>query len=515
MQIEFKFINQPTKDFFNCTKRNSCLSGGYGSGKTYVACMKILFLSLAFDNYRTVIARLEYQALKKTTLATFLKICPPTVIKQWNPQDGVMTLINGSQILWMHLDTANERTLRGLEINSVFLDQPEELVEQIYNTLNARIGRWDKAIPTKATLKQFGYQALKDWPTDEKTGNLKIPSYMMLTPNPDSETHWIWRIYHPDSPESAKKLANHEYFEVSSVDNPMLPQETLDIMLANDASWVSRFVHGKWGISEATIHMLFPQSKLQVSKEWIENLLNKSALYRVLDHGETAPTCMTWWAVHKNFYYCYREYYMPRRVISYHRTQIEELSKGEKYICDWSDPQMFKMTTQKYGGHWSVADEYREVFPAQNIFETPPAPIFFQPADNAELATRNRINEGLALRESNIHPVTGQNFSPNIYFIEKNPGVHSYGCEHLQIQIRAQRRVKLAEIEGRPIFSDEREKSVEDHSYDTFRYFVAMHPRGRKEEMRKPPLNSFLAARNSAKVFKTLTNSHGDRKTVG
>ena len=478
--------------------------------------MKILFLCLCFDNYRAVIARLEYQALKKTTLATFLKICPKNLISQWNPQDGVMTLINGSQILWMHLDSANERTLRGLEINSVFLDQPEELQEQIYNTLNARIGRWDQAVPTKETIRQFGYKDITEWPRDEKTGNLVIPSYMMLTPNPDSETHWIWRMYHPDSPEAKKKEFNHAYYEVSSTENPMLPQETLDIMLANDPSWVKRFVHGKWGISDATIHILLPQSKLQVSKEWIDNLLNKAALYRVLDHGETAPTCMTWWAVWKGMFFCYREYYMPNKVITYHRSRIAELSGFEKYENDWADPQIFKMTTQKYGGHWSVAMEYSEIFEPAHLEDNPPAPLYFQPADNAELSTRNRINELLALREGNIHPVTGKPFSPTIYFIEKSPE-HEYGCEHAITQIRAQRRVKLTEIEGRPIFSDEREPSIDDHSYDTIRYFVAMHATGRTVPQRTPSYNSFHAARQRVKAYKitSMQNSYGDKRTIG
>lgn len=515
MQLEFKFINEPTKEFFNCTKRNACLSGGYGSGKTYVACMKILFLCLAFDNYRVAIARLEYQALKKTTLATFLKICPQALIKQWNPQEGVMTLVNGSQILWMHLDTANERTLRGLEVNSVFLDQPEELLEQIYNTLNARIGRWDKATPTKATLQKFGYNSIEEWPRDAKTGNLQIPSYMMLTPNPDSETHWIYRIYHPESSESKKKSATHAYFEVSSRENPMLPQETLDIMLANDPSWVKRFVDGQWGISDATIHILPPQSKLQVSKEWIENLLKKATLYRVLDHGETAPTCMTWWAVWKNMYFCYREYYVPRKTISYHRQQISELSKGEKYVQDWADPQIFKMTTQKYGGHWSVSDEYQEKFPPEFPGGPEPEPIYFQPADNTELSTRNRINELLILREHQLHPVTGMPWAPLLFFIEKNSGEHEYGCEHAIVQMRSQRRVKLAEIEGRPIFSDEREPSIDDHSYDTVRYFIAMHAKSKGEIVKKPAPGSFLAARRNAKVYKMTHNHFGDKRTIG
>jgi phage terminase large subunit len=514
MQIPFKFINKATEDFFNCTKRNSCLSGGYGSGKTYVACMKIIFLSLSYAGYRSVIARKEFKALKETTLRTFKKVCPESLYT-FNPQEGVMTFKNGSTILWMHLDDANEQTLRGLEVNSVYLDQPEELEEQIYTTLNARIGRWDKAKPTDATLKVFGYKSIAEWPRDPKTGNLVIPSYMMLTPNPDSETHWIWRKYHTDSPEAQAKRAkkdDHAYFEVASTDNPMLPQENLDIMLANDPSWVARFVYGRWGISDATIHILPPQSKIRASRGWIENFLQKSALYRVLDHGETAPTCCLWWAAYKDIYVCYREYYQPGKVISYHRKQIHSLSSNENYVCDWADPAIFKMTSQKYGGHWSTADEYREEFPPEFPGDIPPEPLFFQPADNAELSTRNRINELLSVREKQLHPVTGEPHAPRLFFVEKSDQ-HEYGCHHAIIQMRSQRRVKLGEIEGKATFSDEREKSVEDHAYDCVRYFIAMHARQANMPTRAPSHNSFIAARKSFKLNK-LTNSYGDRRSI-
>lgn len=515
MELNFEFINKPTEDFYNCPAPNICLSGGYGSGKTYAACMKIITLVLSFNNYQVIIGRLRYKALKDTTLKTFKKICPPELYT-FDPIHGKMTFRNGSEILWMHLDVANEQTLRGIEPNTVYLDQPEELTEQIYTTLSARVGRWDKAEPTNETLALFGFTSLKQWPRDPVTKNLDIPSYMLLTPNPDNETHWIWRIYHPDSPEHSKFKATHKYFEVSSTENPKLAKSVLDTMLRNDPSWVARFVHGKWGISEATIHILFPQSIIDPPKEWIENFLQKATLYRVLDHGESAATCMLWFAAYKGIYICYREYYQPGKVITYHRKQIEALSRGETYFNNWADPQIFKMTQQKYGGMWSIADEYREDYEATSIADTPPDPIYFQPADNNELATRNRINEYLGLYEKQLHPVTGQGMSPKFYFIEKSPN-HSYGVEKVILQIRSQRRVKLAEIEGRPIFSDEREPNIEDHAYDCFRYFCAMHASERSVKPTTPSGRSFIEVRKAAKAFKLRKNASkfGDKRTIG
>ena len=477
--------------------------------------MKILFLCLSFKNYRVVIGRKELSALRETTLKTFTKLCPSHLYK-FNSQLGTMVFKNGSEILWMHLDDANETTLRGLEVNSVFLDQPEELTEQVYRTLDARIERWDKASPTEETLKSFGYKSIAEWPRDAKTGALSIPSYMLLTPNPDTEMHWIWRLYHVDSivANNVRLVkADYAYFEVSSVDNPKLPKDNLDNMLANDSAWVNRFVHGKWGISEATIHSLSGAHRIQPTKEWVENFLKKAMLYRVLDHGETAPTCCLWFAAYRGNHICYREYYVAGRTVSYHRARIAELSENETYADNWADPQIFKKTTQKYGGHWSVAEEY--IDPMLQEMDPLADSIVFNPADNTELSTRNRINELFMLRDSQINPVTGAGNSPQFYFLDKDETRDVLGVQHVITQVRAQRRLKLTEIDGRPIYSDEREPSVEDHAYDCLRYYVAMHASMGMDAMRVPSPGSFLAIRRLAKAHKLTTNAYGDRKTIG
>jgi hypothetical protein len=509
MNFNFEFINRPTKEFFDCSKRNSCLSGGYGSGKTYVACMKILFLVTMFSRYRVIIARQEYKALLETTWQTFTKICPEHLY-HWDKIAAKMTFKNGSEILWMHLDAHNERSLRGMEVNTVYIDQAEEIKEEVYTTLEPRVGRWDKAEPTADALKQFGYKDKSEWPKDEY-GTYVIPSYMMLTPNPDVETHWIWQLYHPDSKKAKKYQETNAYFQVSSRQNPRLNKDTLAVMLQKDPSWVARFVDGAWGISDAVIHIVPSTAIIDLSKEYIENFLKKSRLYRVLDHGESAPTCCLWFAVHKNIHMCYREYYMPREVISVHRKNIADLSGDEPYIKNLADPQIFKKTGQKNGGHWSTADEYLD-----KSIEAPP--IAFIPADNNEMATRNRINELLAFKSTNLHPVTGEPDSPSLYFINKTPSIHNYGCEHAIIQMQSQRREKIGEIEGKVIYSDDRAPNVEDHSYDCVRYYVADHAKSPNDPPRRPSETSFFGQRNRMKALKYASeskyNQFGDRKTI-
>lgn len=484
INIPIKFINDQQREFFNSPKRNAMACGGFGSGKTYIACTKALFLLTSFNNYRMIIARQTYRDLRRTTMNTFFKICPPELyappLGRFSELDGDLRLINGSKVMFMHLDELDEKSLRGIEPNSIFVDQAEEIPESLYYVLDSRVGRWDKAIPSP----KFD---TKSWPLDHNS-NFKVPNYFMLSCNPEDETHWIWRLYHPDSPEHTEKKDKYEYIEFPSTANPCLDPETLSVMLSRDPSWVKRFVYGQWGISEATIHRILPDSIVTLEPEFLKTIITQGRLSRILDHGDSAPTCCLWVSAYKQWHFIYREYYCGGQTIGYHRKQIASLSGDEKYYQNLMDPQCFKEQSQKYGGFWSVAREYEDPTVDGEA-------IIFEPADNNELATRNRINEMLALSNSIKHPITGHTPAPAIYFIAN-------AVPNALMQTKAARRVKLGEINGKPIFSDERDDEITDHAYDSVRYYVASHMGPAKAiQTRDVKPNSFVAARKRAKLL--------------
>jgi len=245
IEIPINFINQVTRDFYECEARHSCICGGFGSGKTVVACNKALTLLTQFNNYRMIFGRLTYSDLKKTTMSTFYKTCPKELydIKQGGRRsdiEGHLRLINGSEIAFVHLDLMDEKTMRGIEANSAFIDQAEEISEGMLDTLSTRLGRWDKASPNQSLL-----QKIPDWPRDE-FNRFIVPTYLMLAVNPEDELHHIYRKYHPDSLDHRNNYKDYAYFEVSSTDNPYLNPETLRVMMSRDPQWVKRFVHGEW-----------------------------------------------------------------------------------------------------------------------------------------------------------------------------------------------------------------------------------------------------------------------------
>lgn len=490
MNLEINFANPAQKQFYYATERNQCFSGGFNNGKSYSGCLKAFTLLSTFPNYRIAIARQTRADLMKTTYQTFFKICPREIIETDNKQDGVTILKNGSQIYWMHLDKVEDSTLRGLEINSVLVDQAEEIDEKADDILDARVGRWDEAIIPQALLDAF-----PDWPKNAKTGKLIAPSYKMLLCNPDTQYHFIYRKYHPDSLE---RRSNYFYCE-GEWDAGLGSSEGYIEALKHDEEWIAKYVKGGWGVSNAQIHRVNPNSIIDYNPDLLTWILRKGNLYRSMDHGESSPTCCLWWASIGGVYICYREYYVGNKIISDHRQAINDLSAGESYTTSYADPSIFDTESKKRAGFWSISDEYI----TKNI---PSPPIVWTPADNNEFATRNRINELLRTAERFTHPVTKEPNSPGIYFIKKSPE-YEFGCFNSINQLQSQRRVLIGYFEGKAVYDDARDEKVTDHAYDPIRYFIGMHGQPLKDAQRKIP-------RNSMKWFKMMAKKGNSKLTA-
>jgi hypothetical protein len=473
MDLNFTFANEAQEKFYWATARNQCFSGGFNNGKTFVGCLKAFTLMSTFSNYRVAICRQVRADLMKTTYQTFKQIYPKEFEQRVNEQEGIVEFKNGSIAYLLHLDKVEKSTLRGLEVNSVLTDQAEETQEETYDVLDARVGRWAGAIVPESLLK-----IRPDWPTN-KFGKPTVPSYHMLLCNPDTQFHYIYRKYHPDSIER-----RGNYFFVEGEWDPTLgSEEGYSEALKHDAEWVDKFVRGQWGRSDAQIHRLVGSSLLTYSPEFIDKIKRKGNLFKSLDHGDSAPTCCLWWAVLDGNYICFREYYTPNQVISYHRKAIKELSEDETYSGNYADPQIFKKTAQKDGGFWTVADEYMD-----RSIEGPP--LHWLPADNNEFATRNRINE-LLKEQPGKHPITGEigNF-PRIYFVKRSQEYQN-GCFNAIKELQSQRRKLIGYIDGKAYYSDEREDSVADHAYDPTRYMISQHAMGLKTPKRPIKPNTF------------------------
>lgn len=472
MDVNVTFRNAAQREFYYATARNQTFSGGFNNGKTFSGCLKAFTLLSSFPNYRMAIARQVRADLMRTTYQTFFKLCPPELIESDNKQEGFTVFKNRSVIYWMHLDKVDEGSLRGLEVNSILVDQAEECEEKVYDVLDARIGRWDGAEIPPYLLKKY-----PDWPTNQYTNKPNCPSYLMLLCNPDTQYHFIYRKYHPQSLECRKK-----YFYTEGEWDPTLGSvESYESALEKGGEYVDKYVRGQWGISNAQIHRLPNSSILDYTPELLDRILKKGNLFRVLDHGDASPTCCLWFAALDGIYICFREYYVPNQIISYHRKSIQELSGDEHYTSNYADPSIFNKASQKNGGFWSIANEYLD----STIGDS--KSIAWVAADNNEFATRNRINELLGKKQnSSLCPEGG----PALFFIKKSTS-YPNGCYYAINEIQSQRRKLLGYVDGSAQYCDDRDENVADHAYDPTRYFIAMHGSARNEPKRPTKPNTF------------------------
>lgn len=452
------------------------------SGKTWLLCLKAIWLATTYPRNRGIIARAVGRELRETTMSTFYRVCPPKLYDRRkggrrNDQNGQVRFTNGSEILFIHLeDPETQGVIRGLDLSYFVLDQAEEqpdVMEEIFDMLLGRMGRWDVAeVPQWLVDREKA--AGREWPfRHAETGKPVPPSYAMIACNPDAETHWIYRRFHPDSHEhqTLYKQRGYKMFEFDSLENRFLADVNKEFLLQHDDAFVRRNVHGRWGIPEGTIHVIDPLSIVPGSPDVLEFIRRTCLLFRVLDHGDSAPTACGWFAINESGdLILFREYYLGNALISTHRRNIADLSAGERYEQDLADPSIFTKLPQKKGGRWSVADEWGDV--TEQPRETA---VFWQPAENNELGTRNRINERLKIDPEHIHPFTKQRGAPRLYFVQVSDS-YPQGCYHAIRETRAQRRVKIGTDLGKAIFSDERDPNVVDHAHDLIRYGVAAHP---------------------------------------
>lgn len=479
---QIRWASQTQGEAFRYGPYPHVLSGGWGAGKTWVACQKALWLSETYPKNRGVIARHVGKDLRATTVATFFKVCPPHLYNRRaggrrSDQHGYLKLAGSqSEILFLHLDDPETMgVLRGLEINWFLIDQAEENpegMEEIFDLLLGRLSRWDIAEVPQWMVDREEAQTGKPWPFRHPESDKPVPPpYAILACNPDQETHWLYRRFHPESHEHQELYAPRKYkmFHMPSSENQFLGDTNMQFLLAHDEAFISRNVRGEWGMPEGAIHLVPKLSLIPGDPDIVEHLLRTCLLFRTMDHGDSSPTCCVWWGVDRDGnVFAIREYYQPNRIISVHRQNIYDLSpKNERYELDLADPSIFHQMPTKQGGRWKVSDEYAE------ILEQPrETAIFWQAADNNELGTRNRINEYLTVDPERIHPITKEPGAPRLFFVQISDQ-HPQGVYHALRETRAQRRVKIGTDLGKPIFSDERDPTIVDHGYDPVRYFIA------------------------------------------
>ena len=202
--------------------------GAIRGGKTYVISVILKFLCASYPGSKWHVVRKDMTVLKATTIPSFEKVIADDDRWKWSRESGnyhVTYLPNGSKIFFKPESLASDPELNdflGLETNGFFLEQIEELSEQIWKRSIERSGSW----------------YLKKMP----------PAFIFSTFNPTQ--NWIKAAVH-DKWVEGKLISPFFYTQALTTDNKYVTNDQWRAWENMDEQSRRNLIDGEWEFEQA------------------------------------------------------------------------------------------------------------------------------------------------------------------------------------------------------------------------------------------------------------------------
>lgn len=437
---------------YDFSHRFQAYGGGLGNGKTTAACIKAFYLSYCFPGNSGWIGRLDGKELRQTTMAEFRRLIPESFIAKSNHQEGYIKFkpqYGGSEIFYGDM---KEDRFNNINLGWFFIDQAEEIDVVRFELLVSRLRR--------------------QTPMFDEQGRVigTAPTYGILTFNPEGTNSYLWRYFHPDSPErpcvcgkdaGACKQHDFKLYQASTYDGlkaGFIPKSYVDGMLSvfpPDAR--RRYLEGAWDVFSGRI---FPQFDL---KTHVIDYIHPEPhwkIYESIDHGIKNPTAVGWWGVdeHGNRYLLDEHYEGDGKPVKHHAEAIK--AKRSRYkqpiALTYLDSACWATNQSRGDSTFSTVDEYNScgIFPVQGQKDWD--------------SGYSQICNGLAIDPTHENPFTGQLGAPHIY-------VASH-CSAFIKEVTGYRWKKnriTSQLRNEP----EEPMDRDDHHMDEWFYFEASRPK--------------------------------------
>lgn len=180
-------------EWIDDTTRHLMVMGSAGSGKTFFACVKVILYALEYPKARVGVFRQTLPSLRETAWREIREILQNyNIIFEENKSNGIITLDNGSTISFTPTD--DDKKLRSLNLDFVYIEQCEEITEEAFDELDLRIRN-------EVAQKYYGQ--------------------MLIVVQPESKHHWLYKRFY----QTKKNDPDYKYVHFSYLDNPYLPPE--------------------------------------------------------------------------------------------------------------------------------------------------------------------------------------------------------------------------------------------------------------------------------------------------
>ena len=349
LPIEFDRLPMQTAFFEEWEQQFRAYGGGFGNGKTSVGVALAYYLSVLFPDNQGFIGRWDGKDLRQTTMRDFFRLVPEQVIDKKNDQQGYIKFkrkYGGSEILYGDL---KEQPL-SMNLGWFWFDQAEEVVEERWTDFIGRLRR-------KTILYGDDGQPLKNIRDED----VVAPNYGLATFNPEGSHHWLWKWFHPDSPQ---RPANYKLYMASTYEGlaaQFVSQEYVDNMLhIYSEEQRKRYLEGCWDVFEGRIFPQFDEQvhvvpKIEIKPHW--------RIYESGDHGLSNPTSWSWWCIDEfDNYWLVDEHYVANKPVAYHAAAIKNKRTQLPHPVELSylDSHCFARDQSNGAKIYSIADEYME-----------------------------------------------------------------------------------------------------------------------------------------------------------
>ena len=209
------------------------LSGAYRSGKSEMLARIGIRHALCFDGAKVGVFRQHLASLKRTTLTTFLELVNLDWVADWSNSDLILTLKNGSRVVFMGCDFADR--IGSLELSQALVDEAHEVSVE---SLGMLIGRLSGRLVPSSELERMdsGSRVYVEQTLDKRQ--------MYLACNPKSTIHHLYKHF-IESPKP-----KHKVYTSNSISNPNLP---LIYLLNNLSAYVLPDYDEDWVIEQVNL----------------------------------------------------------------------------------------------------------------------------------------------------------------------------------------------------------------------------------------------------------------------
>lgn len=301
-------------EYIDDMTRHLMVMGSAGSGKTIFACTKVILYALKYPNARIGVFRQTLPSLRETAWREIVELLENYNIDyKENKSNGLVTLSNGSTISFTPVD--DEKKLRSLNLDFVYVEQAEEITEEAFIELDLRI--------RNEVSKKHGGQ-------------------MLVVVQPSSKSHWLYRLFYQE------KVNDPDYKKVhfSYLDNPFLPVEQRKVYEGLRETNYDRYLThtlGEW----------ISSSKQIFTNNWSVGFDREYFNYYVagVDFGWNNPSCFLLCGVYDDEFYILDEIYRTEMTNSEFLEEIHNLLSRhnlgfrdlDAVYCDSADPEKIEV----------------------------------------------------------------------------------------------------------------------------------------------------------------------------